>query len=113
MPALRVWGSVAPAGVSNSSSRGGSFGIPPRTLQDHGVRIAYRETWTPQVVCHRRNACGHFVSLGAAGVPRSLDGYIPRRGEIPERSKGLGCKPSGYAFEGSNPSLATEVRTPP
>jgi hypothetical protein len=30
-----------------------------------------------------------------------------RTGEVPERSKGTGCKPVGSAFEGSNPSLPT------
>ncbi len=32
---------------------------------------------------------------------------LPFCGEVPEWSKGLGCKPNGAAFGGSNPPLST------
>ena len=43
--------------------------------------------------------------------PRSLD--CAGLGGVPERSNGLGCKPSGYAFAGSNPAPAIEVTAAP
>ena len=33
------------------------------------------------------------------------------QGEIPERSKGTVCKTVGSAFAGSNPALATSLRS--
>ena len=35
-----------------------------------------------------------------------------RRGGLPERPMGADCKSVGFAFEGSNPSPATQATTP-
>lgn len=37
-------------------------------------------------------------------------GIFDINGEVPERSKGTDCKSVGSAFEGSNPSLTTNLR---
>src|SRR5690349_17124558 len=46
-------------------------------------------------------------SLRASLLIRTLDARLSAPGGIPERSKGRGCKPRGYAFPGSNPGPAT------
>ena len=46
-----------------------------------------------------------LVGSAGQGIVRCLT----RRGEVPEWPKGADCKSAGDAFEGSNPSLSTNL----
>jgi hypothetical protein len=54
--------------------------------------------------------CGRGeCALNEWQVSAALKGYLKQlsAGEVPEWLKGTGCKPVGYAYVGSNPTLST------